>query len=329
MRGRFSTVTVVLLVLVGACGGDSTTPTAPPTTAAPVAAPTTTVAPPTTAAPPVAITTPAPAPEVTLMNGEVVKLFEDFDHGNFDDSTTIDNPWLPMQPGNRLVFEGFTSEEGVQIPHRLVFTVTDLVKVIDGIPSVVIWDIDYSDGELVETELAFFAQDNDGNVWRMGEYPEEWEEGEFVAAPTWIAGLADARAGIAMKARPELGAASYSQGWGPAVGFNDRALVDEMGIVTCVRTGCYQEVLVMDEFNNDEPNAHQLKFYAEGIGNVRVGWRGDDSSTEELELVEIVRLTPEELAELWESALVLEERAYILSEDLYGLTERSQAPGAA
>ena len=52
--------------------------------------------------------------------------------------------------------------------------------------TVVSWDLDYSDGELAEAELAFYAQDDDGNVWRMGEYPEEYDGGQIVDAPTWI-----------------------------------------------------------------------------------------------------------------------------------------------
>ena len=62
-----------------------------------------------------------------------------------------------------------------RVPHRFVMNVTDLTKVIGGVRSVVTWDLDYTDGELVEAELAFFAQDKEGNVWRMGEYPEEYD----------------------------------------------------------------------------------------------------------------------------------------------------------
>ena len=42
-------------------------------------------------------------------------------------------------------------------------TVTDLSKVIDGVRTLVIWERDYTAGQLSEPELAFFAQDNAGN----------------------------------------------------------------------------------------------------------------------------------------------------------------------
>lgn len=268
-----------------------------------------------------------PAPQARLTSGELVALFEPFDHGRFSSPTVIDNPWLPMEPGTRMIYEGITREDGEQLPHRLVFTVTDLVKEIDGITSVVIWDVDYSDGDLVETELAFFAQDDRGDVWRMGEYPEEWEEGEFLDAPAWIAGVGSSRAGIAMTAAPDLDSPSYSQGWGPDVGFTDRAFILEMGTRNCIRLGCYEDVLVVNEFNDEEPGANQLKHYAPGVGNIQVGWRGDDTSIEELDLVEVIRLTPEEMDEVRETALMLDERAHILKEEVFGPAERAHVAG--
>lgn len=251
---------------------------------------------------------------------------EEFEYTNFDDSTNINNQWLPMQPGNQWVFEGTTDEDGEEIPHRIVFTVTDLTKVIDGVPTVVAWIEDYADDELVESEIAFYAQDNDGNVWYLGEYPEEYEDGEFVEAPAWIAGIEEAQPGIKMKAEPRRGTFSYSQGWAPEVEWTDRGQVYKMAQHTCVTFDCYSDVLVIDEFNREEPGAIQLKYYARGTGNVRVGWRGEDAQQETLELVEFVKLDPVALAEARGEAQKLEERAYEISADVYGQTPPSVAP---
>jgi hypothetical protein len=68
--------------------------------------------------------------------------------------------------------------EAEEIPHRIEFTVTDLTKEIAGVSTVVAWVVDYSDGQVVEQEIAFYAQDNDGNVWYLGEHPEEYEDGD-------------------------------------------------------------------------------------------------------------------------------------------------------
>ncbi|MBF8248806.1 MAG: hypothetical protein HW374_1606 [Bacteroidetes bacterium] len=255
----------------------------------------------------------------------VEKDFEDFDSNNFNNSTNINNKWFPLKAGTQFVYEGETFEEGESIPHKIVITVTDLTKVIGGVRSMVTWDRDYSKDELTEAELAFFAQDNDGNVWRMGEYPEEYEGGQFTIAPTWIHGLEDARAGIAMQAGPQLETPSYSQGWGPAVDWTDRGQVDQMGIESCVPVTCYQDVLVIAETSKSEQGAFQLKYFAPNVGNVRTDWKGTDQTQETLELTEIIQLSPEELAQVREEALKLEKHAYEVS-DMYKQTSPVEYP---
>jgi hypothetical protein len=244
------------------------------------------------------------------------QIADEFNADNFDRSTIIDNEWWPLTPGTQLIYEGFTVEEGEEIPHRIVFTVTDLTKVIGGVNTVVIFDRDYSDEELVESELAFYAQDNDGNVWHLGQYRETYDEVEFVGGRAWLVShLEGAKAGIMMKADPQLGTPDYSQGYAPPpFHWTDRARVYEMGQSTTVPWGAFDDVLVTEEYNDEEPGAFQLKYYARGVGNVRVGWRGDDAQQETLELVEIVRLGPEELAEVRAEALALETRAYVYAQ---------------
>ena len=236
---------------------------------------------------------------------------KDYDRKNFRNPTKVDNEWFPLQPGTQLVFRGTTTEGKETITHRVVFTVTDLTKKIDGVRSVVLWDRDYSAGKLVEAEIAFFAQDDDGNVWQLGEYPEEYEGRKILKSPLWIHGLQDARAGLTMRAVPRTGTANYSLGWGPAVGFNDRAKVLKTGTKTCVPLDCYTNVLVTDEYNPDEPGKHQLKYYARGVGNVRVGWAGKNEDTKEtLVLAAINRIDGKAMAHARAAAYRLEASAY-------------------
>ena len=48
------------------------------------------------------------------------------------------------------------------------------------------------------------------------------------------------------------------------------ARVEKTGQKNCVPTGCYDDVVVTDETNPDEPNdGFQLKYYAPGVGNIR------------------------------------------------------------
>src|SRR4029453_6865281 len=196
---------------------------------------------------------------------------KDFERAKFDDPTHIDNKWLPLRPGTQFAYEGSAIvDEGGRQPRRVVTTVTDLSKVLDGVRTLVISEKDYTAGELSEPELAFFAQDDAGNVWLVGEYPEEYENGKFDKAPAWINGQEGARAGITMLADPQVGTPDYAQGFAPPPGeFTDRGEVYKTDQKTCVPVDCYENVLVTEEFNPDEPDAYQLKYYAPGVGNVR------------------------------------------------------------
>nr|HMN26695.1 hypothetical protein [Caldilineaceae bacterium] len=264
------------------------------------------------APPPATVSVGETAAESADASAIPAELLAAFDSNKFDRSTTIDNAWFPLRPGTQFIYEGTTVEDdGTVVPHRIEINVTDLTKLIGGVRTVVSWDLDYTDDELVEAELAFYAQDSDGNVWRMGEYPEEYDGGTFVAAPTWLHGLAGAHAGIQMQASPQLETPSYAQGWGPAVGWTDRGQVDQMGQQTCVPVGCYEDVLVIAETSQAEPDAFQLKHYARGVGNVRVGWRGEGEKTQEvLDLLTLEQLSPEALAEVHAKALELEQSDY-------------------
>jgi hypothetical protein len=251
--------------------------------------------------------------------------FADFNPDHFGNPTSINNEWMPMQPGTKWAYEGTAvDDEGNTVNRRIEFTVTDLAKEIEGVRTVVGWIEDFTDGELTEKEIAFYAQDNSGNVWYFGEHPEDYENGKFVEAPTWIAGFQDAKPGIAMMGSPELGMPNVYQGWGPEVGWSDYGHVEQMGLETCVPVDCYKDVLVNAEANLEEEGAFQLKYYARGVGEVRVGWRGPDPTQEELQLVEYKQLSPQELAKIRAQALELDKHAYEVSQDVYGQTAPAQ-----
>ena len=69
---------------------------------------------------------------------EKEKAYEDFDSAKFERSLVIDNKWFPLKPGTLYTWEGTTvDDEGVQEPHSVIFTVTDLTKEINGVRTVV------------------------------------------------------------------------------------------------------------------------------------------------------------------------------------------------
>jgi hypothetical protein len=319
MSGRRRSTLVVGLVVGLTCLA-----CAPPPPAAPAASPSV-VASATAPASPTATATVTPHATAPPLAEDIdwPNQLEDVGKAAFSDPTTIDNRWFPLRPGTRYVYEGSTEEEGRRLARRFEMTVTDLTKEIMGVRTVVVFDQDFRDGELVEAELAFLAQADGGDVWRFGEYPEVYEQGKLVETPTWISGIAGARPGIMIKSRPDLGGPSYSQGWSPAVPWTDRARVSQVGVQDCVPQGCYVNGIVTEEFSREEPNAFQLKYYAPDVGNTRVSFTGKDRTKETLELVGVTRLDP---ADTRAKALELERSGYQRSRAVYGQTPPAQSP---
>ena len=175
----------------------------------------------------------------------------------------------------------------------MYITVTDLTKVIDGIRTRVVWERDVNEGVLRETEIAFFAQDDAGNVWNLGEYPEEYEARRFLGAPsTWISGHDGAVGGIHVHGEP-AGEHADLPGWAQrrrSTSWTTRRS-PQTGAEACAPVGCYEDVLVVDEWDPlaQPADGHQLKHYAPGIGPVRVDPVGG-TEQETLVLVEINQL---------------------------------------
>ena len=256
----------------------------------------------------------APKAKQTLGAGSEpgAKKFEELNIKDFDKSENIDNAWWPLKPGMQWTFEGYVEEEGKRESHKLVFTVTDLVKVIDGVRARVIYDTDLTKGKLVEQELAYFAQDKSGNVWHLGQYREVMEDKIFVGGQIWVINNPPgAKAGIMMPADPKLGSPSYSEGFAPPPFYwTDRGRVYQVGQKVKVPAGSYNDVLVIEEFDEENPGAFQLKYYAKGVGNIKVGSRGKKGGTDEkLELTKVRQLNETEMAAIRVKAFELEKRA--------------------
>jgi hypothetical protein len=243
------------------------------------------------------------------------KTADEFDPANFPNPPKIDNQWNPLAPGMQSVMDGEANQGKGLLPHHVVSTVTDLTKVVNGVTAVVVLETDTNQSAPVKSKLAFYAQDNAGNVWNLGEFPAEFDDkGNFERAPnTWISGLSDAEPGNLMLGNPQLGMPEYLQGWSPDIDFLVCAKVYKMQQTTCVPAGCYDNVLITEEWSPLQPESgHQRKYYAPGVGNVRVGAVGDPEQ-ENLVLAAVSQLSQEDLSKVRQEALKLETTAYEVS----------------
>ncbi len=202
------------------------------------------------------------------------------DPANFVD--TIDNPWYPLTPGIKLIYEGET-EDGLE---RIEVYNTKETKIIMGVTCTIVRDTVSIGGELFEDTYDWFAQDIDGNVWYFGEDSKEYEDGKWNPEGSWEAGVDGAYPGIIMFAKPIVGV-SYRQEYyeGEA---EDMGAVVSMGESLTVPYGSYDDLLVIRDWNPDEPEVVEHKYYAKGIGVIKEEViRGDP---EHVELVDIVTI---------------------------------------
>jgi hypothetical protein len=254
--------------------------------------------------------------------------FRDFNPSNFSNSTSITNQWLPTIPGSQYVYDG-TSVVGKRlVPHRIVSIVSDMTKVIDGVRVLVVWDRDFLSGSLSESELAFWAQDASGNVWLLGEQPEEFNKRHrFLGAPdTWVSGASGAHAGVLMRANPRTGTDSYVQGYAPAIQFKDMARVFATGQSICIPARCYGNVLEIEEWNAYAPaEGHQLKYHAPGVGIAKIGSL-DSSDQEVLHLTSLTHLGSSAMNGVRSAVMQLDRRGYRVSPD-YATTSPAQPLG--
>ena len=224
----------------------------------------------------------------------------DFDTANFSDPRNIDNPYWPLMPGT--VFTYFSeTDDGCE--WNVVDITKDTGTSIAGVDVVVVLDLEWLDeseecavgdynpadydpsdplnednfppGDLTEFTLDWYAQDDGGNIWYLGEdtLSFDWDEcegttinfppfGEGCPDGSFEAGVDDAEAGIVMLAEPSKGDRyqqeyyeDIAEDWGKVLNF---VLVDD---IECLKT---------KEWTPLEPGAIEHKYYCPGEGLVLI-----------------------------------------------------------
>lgn len=173
----------------------------------------------------------------------------------------IDNPYFPLSPGMRWVYEG-SGEAAGEVDE---VTVLDETRTVMGVECIVVRDEVSHDGELVELTEDWYAQDAEGNVWYFGEATAEYEAGAVSSTVgSWEAGVDGAQPGIIMPAEPAIGAA-YRQEFAAGEA-EDMAEVVEIGATASVPFASFDEVLVTEDWTPLEPDIRERKSYALGVG---------------------------------------------------------------
>ena len=234
------------------------------------------------------------------------------DASNFGPPGTATNKWVRLTPGYQTVELGGVNRGHRRLTHRRVYTVTDVVKEIDGVRAFAVIDQDFDGGELAEQAIDWVIDDNKGNVWTLGSYTEAYEGGQYVNfTDGWLAGVNGARAGMLIVANPTLRTPPWSQLKVPGHEAASAAVV-AVGTATCVPYRCFKNAVVIREGGNE------TKTYVAGVGSVRTdpNMTGGEEETERL--INIKQLSPEGLTELSDEVLRLDQHARSVAKESYG-----------
>ncbi len=168
-----------------------------------------------------------------------------------------------LDPGYQLVLE-----DGDE---RLVISVLDETKVVDGVTTRVVEERETKGGQLVEISRNFFARDPaSGDVYYFGEDVDMFKGGKVTSHDgAWLSGINGATFGLMMPGTPAVGA-RYYQEVAPKVAM-DRAEVVSVSDTAKVPAGTFTGCVRVKETTPLEPGATEYKVHAPGIGLVQDG----------------------------------------------------------
>jgi len=177
--------------------------------------------------------------------------------------TVVDNPYFPLPVGRTLVYTG--TKDGQSQTDRV--TVTDQTKDILGIATTVVRDVARHQGELLEKTFDYYAQDDHGTVWYLGEDTTAFEpNGKTDTSGSFEAGVDGAQPGIIMEGNPQIPDAYRQECFAGQA--EDTAWVVATTGSSTVPLGKVRHVLTTLESTRIEPGAFDQKVYGPGIGLV-------------------------------------------------------------
>ena len=197
------------------------------------------------------------------------------------------NSYWPMTPGKLYRYRGITDEGEEEI---IEVRFTDDVRMIEGIPCMVVRDTVWKDDEVVEDTWDWYAQDRDGNVWYFGEITFEYEDDQISGLEgSWETGKEGAKPGYQMLANPEVGIAYRQELLFTEA--EDAADVIALSETVQVTFGTFDNCVKTADYNLLDPEIIEHKYYAPGIGFIL---ETKPETGERVELIAIEIMTEEE-----------------------------------
>jgi hypothetical protein len=181
----------------------------------------------------------------------------------FSHSREITNPWLPLASLKQDILQNENErvERTAQPEVHQTFQIGGQT-----VEALTVEDREFNaGGELTEATRDYFAQDDDGNVYYLGEDVDEYKDGKVAGHPgAWLLGKDTQTPGLLMPAHPKAGDKFKSEDV-PRVTWEQDEIVSISETVT-VPAGTYQNCVKIKETASDGDTEYKL--YAPGVGCV-------------------------------------------------------------
>jgi len=189
----------------------------------------------------------------------------------------VDNPYWPLTPGTSYSY--LSVVDGVEVTVEV--EVLEETRTVDGVEATVVRDREYEDGHLVEETLDWYAQDEDGNVWYLGEETWTYINGVKTSnAGSWESGVGRARAGMYMPADPAVGDYFYQEyDKGNA---QDVSEIVQLGLDVQVPAGVFKGCIQTRETTPLDGDVLELKHFCPSVGLVLTIDVAEGNAREEL-----------------------------------------------
>lgn len=187
----------------------------------------------------------------------------EFDLANRRLVSTGRSRYFVLEPGFQLVLENRVE--------RVVITVLDETRLVDGVTTRVIEEKSWLQGQLSEVARNFFAIDEKTNdVFYFGEEVDNYRGGRLINHDSsWLAGKGNAKPGLIMPGQPRKGM-KYFQEVSPGLAM-DFASITALGVTLDTPAGRFTDCLQTEEGNALNSFEKETKIYAPAIGLAQSG----------------------------------------------------------
>jgi len=185
----------------------------------------------------------------------------------FSHPRDITNPYLPLASLKQDILEGTEGGKKTRVERTLMPDKHKTFQIgSQMVDALVMEDRVFVNGELEEVALDYFAQDDSGTVFYLGEDVDEYTGGKVTNHEgAWLLGKDTQIPGVILPANPKIGDKFKTEDVSKDINESDEVV--SVSETVTVPAGTYQNCVKVKEILAD--GTTEYKYYAKGVGAVR------------------------------------------------------------